>query len=811
METQKRTADKRGVRLRAAHGAVGVIVLVCLLLVPVPAGAQLDNEVRLRDGTGPNNGVVEIFHIHTPEYQRWGMVCDDYWDEDDGDVACKQMGFSTGADSVSTGNQYTGTAVWLDNLDCNGNESGLHQCDRLGDLLWGENNCTLSQGAGLMCSGQTTNNKVFVERATLTITEGNSKSYGIALGKEPSGAVTVEVSELAGVTVSPTSLTFTTMNYKVWQDVTVTVPEDEDRNDLTVTITHDATGGGYGSTDPPSVMVQGRDDERVPERVTPKPEVSSHSDTAVRVRWTVPDGRGLPITGYVVQYQKAGESEAWRNWPHDGTGWAATLTDLEVGTEYEVRVKARNESGRSVEWSEVGRGTTAVVPDRPATPTVQPLSASQLEVRWTAPNNNGFPITDYDIRFRPNVPGTHWDYRYDRPASSRRIVLSSYLGSGLQASTQYEVEVRAQNVGGASPWARGFGTTAASDGSGSRGGGGGGESRGSGGGGGGGESQGSGDGSGDGSGGGESQDSGGSGGGSTSSEPVAPDGHLENPGPESFQSGIGVISGWACTADTVVIEIDGLAYTAAYGTERADTQAACGDTDNGFGLLFNWNLLGDGEHEVVAYVDGVELARTTVTVTTLGEEFLEDAAGTCVAEDFPSVGESIALVWQEANQNFVLAGGAAPDGVNQAGTGDGGSLENPGPNSFQSGIGIISGWVCTATAVEVEFETEGGDVHRFEAAYGTERADTLAACGDTDNGFGLSFNWNLLGDGEHEVIALADGMEFDRATVRVTTLGEEFVRDVAGACLVEDFPMPGETVTLEWQQSSQNFVMTRLE
>ena len=84
-------------------------------------------------------------------------------------------------------------------------------------------------------------------------------------------------------------------------------------------------------------------------------------------------------------------------------------------------------------------------------------------------------------------------------------------------------------------------------------------------------------------------------------------------------------------------------------------------------------------------------------------------------------------------------------------------------------------------------------------------------CGDTANGFGLLFNWNLLGEGEHEVVAYVDGEELGRATVRVTTLGAEFVRDVEGECTVEDFPMLGETVTLEWQQNSQNFVVTDLE
>ena len=284
-------------------------------------------------------------------------------------------------------------------------------------------------------------------------------------------------------------------------------------------------------------------------------------------------------------------------------------------------------------------------------------------------------------------------------------------------------------------------------------------------------------------------------------------GYLENPGAASFQSGIGVISGWVCDADEVEIVLNGEPQEAAYGTARLDTEAVCGDSDNGFGLLFNWNLLGDGAHEVVALVDGVELDRATVTVTTLGAEFLREVTGTCTAADFPTMDETVTLAWQQTQQNFVIAEGAAPAGpTNRAGTPGVGYLENPGPNSFQSGIGVLSGWVCEGT--EVIIELNGAPQ---PAAYGTERLDTLAACGDTANGFGLLFNWNLLGEGEHEVVAYVDGEELGRATVRVTTLGAEFVRDVEGECTVEDFPMLGETVTLEWQQNSQNFVITDVE
>ena len=33
------------------------------------------------------------------------------------------------------------------------------------------------------------------------------------------------------------------------------------------------------------------------------------------------------------------------------------------------------------------------------------------------------------------------------------------------------------------------------------------------------------------------------------------------------------------------------------GPSETDTVDQCGDTNNGFGLLYNWNKLGDGEHD----------------------------------------------------------------------------------------------------------------------------------------------------------------------------------------------------------------------
>lgn len=133
-----------------------------------------------------------------------------------------------------------------------------------------------------------------------------------------------------------------------------------------------------------------------------------------------------------------------------------------------------------------------------------------------------------------------------------------------------------------------------------------------------------------------------------------------------------------------------------------------------------------------------------------------------------------------------------------------GTLENPQPRSSKGGIGVVSGWVCNAIRVDIIFD----GVATLQAAYGTSREDTRSVCGDANNGFGLLLNWNLLRDGTHSVRALADGVEFGRATFTVVTLGTEFLRGANGCYLLENFPQPGKSVTVCWEQSSQSFVIT---
>jgi hypothetical protein len=287
-------------------------------------------------------------------------------------------------------------------------------------------------------------------------------------------------------------------------------------------------------------------------------------------------------------------------------------------------------------------------------------------------------------------------------------------------------------------------------------------------------------------------------------------GAIDNPAPASVQSGIGLITGWTCNADEVLVFIDELPpLEAAYGTTRADTVVACGDDDNGYGLTFNWNLVGQGLHRVRIEVDGVELGRVAFLVSTLGlGEFPTGLSGETLLIDFPDFGDDLAIEWQESQQNFVLSAAQAAVGGSRGAPPA--LLESPAVGSFQSGIGLISGWVCEL-ADEILIFID--DLPPLRAAYGTTRADTAEECGDDSNGYGLTFNWNLVGPGTHTVRASADGQEFANVTFTVTTTGlanefSEGLEDLPTALgTVFDFPRFGTDIQVRWQDAHQNFLL----
>ena len=142
-----------------------------------------------------------------------------------------------------------------------------------------------------------------------------------------------------------------------------------------------------------------------------------------------------------------------------------------------------------------------------------------------------------------------------------------------------------------------------------------------------------------------------------------------------------------------------------------------------------------------------------------------------------------------------------------------GYIEHPRNGDFVSGISAVSGWLCDAKRIVVEFDRDRAK--RFFVPYGGTRTDTRIHCLDSRNGFSLLLNWNLLGEGKHTMRLWKDGAWWKNRdgseweiSFTVTTLGEEFAENLQGECLVQDFPDEDETTQLVWSETLQNFVIT---
>ena len=104
--------------------------------------------LRLVSGSNEREGRIEILY-----YGIWGTVCDTNFGINSANVACRSLGFP-GALRASTSFPYVRAQVWLDNVRCIGNETGLEQCSHqgLGNLL-SAYSCHYNEDAGVYCIG----------------------------------------------------------------------------------------------------------------------------------------------------------------------------------------------------------------------------------------------------------------------------------------------------------------------------------------------------------------------------------------------------------------------------------------------------------------------------------------------------------------------------------------------------------------------------------------------------------------------------------------------------------------------------------
>ncbi len=112
--------------------------------------------------------------------------------------------------------------------------------------------------------------EIIVDPPTLSVNEGGSGTYTVKLATQPTAQVTVRItSSSTDVISNPTPLTFTNANWKDGETVNVNALEDNDAVDNEITLTHQASGGDYGSVDEVEVTVSVTDDDEATLTVNP--------------------------------------------------------------------------------------------------------------------------------------------------------------------------------------------------------------------------------------------------------------------------------------------------------------------------------------------------------------------------------------------------------------------------------------------------------------------------------------------------------------------------------------------------------------
>lgn len=87
---------------------------------------------------------------------NWGRVCGVMWDLQDANVVCRQLGYERAVVVPQYSGFEPGTGqIWMDNVQCIGNESSLFECkhDR-----WGGFRCKTHEEAWAVCKPAGKNN-----------------------------------------------------------------------------------------------------------------------------------------------------------------------------------------------------------------------------------------------------------------------------------------------------------------------------------------------------------------------------------------------------------------------------------------------------------------------------------------------------------------------------------------------------------------------------------------------------------------------------------------------------------------------------
>ena len=210
---------------------------------------------------------------------------------------------------------------------------------------------------------------------SLRIPEGGTRTFTVRLTSQPISTVTVVVSEAdPDISLVPTSLTFTTTDWDMAQDITVNAPHDSGTANNTATITLSASGG---CDDTATVNVTIIDDDKpsLPDAVAPTVTITGGTTVAENLTLTLTAGLSGGIYDNVDSYDW---SDGGAGGSFSGSGSSVDYNPPDVPADTSVTITctvavsgADNDAadGTTAESSDTHAITVTVVPEPLPTPT----------------------------------------------------------------------------------------------------------------------------------------------------------------------------------------------------------------------------------------------------------------------------------------------------------------------------------------------------------------------------------------------------------------------------------------------------------
>ena len=167
------------------------------------------------------------------------------------------------------------------------------------------------------------------------------------------------------------------------------------------------------------------------------------SPTQINLFWEAPasDG-GSPIARYKIQFSTDGGANFTNlHTTPDASTLTYLHTSLTAETTYHYQVVAINAVGIGASATvNASTPATTIVPTAPRNLGATPVSATQIDLSWSAPiSDGGSPITSYEIQYSED--GTDFTDLHTTPDNSTR----AYSHTSLTAETTYHYQVRAVN------------------------------------------------------------------------------------------------------------------------------------------------------------------------------------------------------------------------------------------------------------------------------------------------------------------------------------------------------------------------------